>query len=570
VAWAEAKDNWLPLTESILSLATPGSAADSGEISPDLLENKNLRRCLKLVQLARNSDAVQALLSNGVASVTDEVYEELKAKHPQTPPLSASDLPSGPPPASHQASSEDVRRAIESFSKGSAPGLFHLRPDHLREALAPRNPHQAQAFLTAITAFSNTLLAGHIPEEVVPFFMGAPVIALNKPNNGGVRPIAVGECLRRLVGKVAAFHARDKIQGLFAGRQFGVGLPNGADAIIHATQSVVDALGHSSSFGLLQIDFTNAFNLVSRQVFLEEVRAHLPELAAWAEVNYSHQAHLFAGGRHFWSCQGPQQGDPCGPLFFSLAHFRLVKHIDAELGELLLHCWYLDDGVFIGPHWALRRIIEIIQERGPALGLQINLKKSSLWWPTIDQAEWSLYPPDLKKIRDQDGIILLGGPVGGPVSAATLVHSRVDKIEKLCGFLPKLDSSQVALTLLRSCVGFPRIAFALRTCIPSYAMDEYRRFDELMQKSLSHIVGCPVTPDALLQASLPPSLGGLGITSAELIAPAAYVASCFQSLGLQRLILKPLGPGPLGICLPRPEVVSLLDSLNDAMRSNFG
>jgi hypothetical protein len=88
-------------------------------------------------------------------------------------------------------------------------------------------------------------------------------------------------------------------------------------------------------------------------------------------------------------------------------------------------------------------------------------------------------------------------------------------------------------------------------------MDEYRRFDELMQKSLSHIVGCPVTPDALLQASLPPSLGGLGITSAELIAPAAYVASC--------LILKPLGPGPLGICLPHPEVVSLLDLLNDAM-----
>jgi hypothetical protein len=66
------------------------------------------------------------------------------------------------------------------------PGLFQLWPDHLHEALAPRNPHQAQSFLTAITAFSNTLLAGHIPEEVVPFFMGAPVIALNKPNNGGV------------------------------------------------------------------------------------------------------------------------------------------------------------------------------------------------------------------------------------------------------------------------------------------------------------------------------------------------------------------------------------------------
>jgi hypothetical protein len=64
---------------------------------------------------------------------------------------------------------------------------------------------------------------------------------------------------------------------------------------------------------------------------------------------------------------------------------------------------------------------------------------------SINLAKWALYPSDLKWIHDQDGIILLGAPVGGPVSAAALVQSRVDKIKKLCGLLASLDISHVAL-----------------------------------------------------------------------------------------------------------------------------
>ena len=44
---------------------------------------------------------------------------------------------------------------------------------------------------------------------------------------------------------------------------------------------------------------------------------------------------------------GVQQGDPLGPLLFSLVLNILVSEIVLEPGcaNLLYHAWYLDDGV---------------------------------------------------------------------------------------------------------------------------------------------------------------------------------------------------------------------------------
>eukprot|EP00973_Karenia_brevis_P018974 2601049-Karenia_brevis.AAC.1 len=63
---------------------------------------------------------------------------------------------------------------------------------------------------------------------------GAPRTALKK-EDGGIRPIAVGETLRRLVGK--AFMAHDVVQlrlHKFVPHQLGVGVPGGAEAIVRA------------------------------------------------------------------------------------------------------------------------------------------------------------------------------------------------------------------------------------------------------------------------------------------------------------------------------------------------
>ena len=61
----------------------------------------------------------------------------------------------------------------------------------------------------------------------VPFFFGASLTALNK-KGGGVRPIAVGYTLRRLVAKLAGRMVVGEMANLLAPRQLGYGVLGGA------------------------------------------------------------------------------------------------------------------------------------------------------------------------------------------------------------------------------------------------------------------------------------------------------------------------------------------------------
>ena len=65
-----------------------------------------------------------------------------------------------------------------------------------------------------------------------------------------------------------------------------------------------------------------------------------------------------------------QQGDPLGPLLFSLALHKLVSSIDAddECFGLLLQAWYLDDGVLAGSHPAVLRAVHLFRGVGPRSG----------------------------------------------------------------------------------------------------------------------------------------------------------------------------------------------------------
>ena len=103
---------------------------------------------------------------------------------------------------------------------------------------------------------------------VRPFFFGASLTALNKPS-GGIRPIAVGCTLRRLVAKIACSLVRDDMTEFLTPRQLGFGVPNGAEAAVHAARCFLSTM--SSDQALVKLDFANAFNSVFRDRMLEVV-----------------------------------------------------------------------------------------------------------------------------------------------------------------------------------------------------------------------------------------------------------------------------------------------------------
>jgi hypothetical protein len=65
------------------------------------------------------------------------------------------------------------------------------------------------ALLSELTAFVNRSFQGHLPELLVPWFVGAPQMAFAK-NVGVVRPLAVGEMLRGLNLKLGVSIVKDR------------------------------------------------------------------------------------------------------------------------------------------------------------------------------------------------------------------------------------------------------------------------------------------------------------------------------------------------------------------------
>ena len=271
-----------------------------------------------------------------------------------------------------------MSRALRSFPSNSTPGPSLLRANHLREATRCPTASCGTRALRAITATVNLLAAGGAPPEIVSYLCGATLLAVKK-KNGGLRPIAVGEVLRRLTSKCLSRAVQSDSQ-----LQVGVGVKGGCEAVVHFVAHILEREDLPLlSLWILLIDFSSAFNSVSREHMFRETRASLPGLSSWVECCYSPESQMF-GSYSLLSRCGVQQGDPQGPLCFALTLQPIVERIKREIPSILCNAWYLDDGSLCGAPQDLAAALKIIEEDGPLRGLYLNRHKSLLYIPAGD------------------------------------------------------------------------------------------------------------------------------------------------------------------------------------------
>ncbi|GJS62464.1 hypothetical protein Tco_0657248 [Tanacetum coccineum] len=338
--------------------------------------------------------------------------------------------------------------------------------------------------VSSITQVVNLFLEGNCPTVLGGYIASAPLTPLVKPG-GGIHPIVVGTIWRRLVSKVSATMIGHSLDGYLDGLQFGVGVPGGGEAILHAVNRLVEDRGDDVGLSMLLVDFQNAFNLVDRTVMLEEVRVRCPAISRWVEFCYSSPARLYYREHFLWSCQG---------------------------------AWYLDDDTIVGDTLVVGKVLELIMEDGPRYGLHLNVDKTELFWPKEDPRSRleGIFPHNIS--RPLHGVKLLGGSVSMDVDfGSALVMKRVSKTIGLLDAVAKINDPQCELLLIWACEG--RIVMASGSGFGDW---KWRL------------------------ATLPFAFGGLGIYSAGDVLNYAFIASRLQSATLQTKLLRDVGIVALG------------------------
>ena len=131
----------------------------------------------------------------------------------------------------------------------------------------------------------------------------------------------------------------------------------------YALRGCIEEHWMDKDFVVLKVDMRNAFNMVSRQVFLDECATlSLGVMVLW-DPPYA-MAPSWPDQLQVSSKSGVQQGDPLGPLLFALVLQKLVSSLDAddECAEILLQGWYLDNGALAGTRSAVLCALHLIED----------------------------------------------------------------------------------------------------------------------------------------------------------------------------------------------------------------
>ena len=352
-------------------------------------------------------------------------------------------------------------------------------------------------------------------------------MALNK-SSGGIRPIAIGCTLRRLVAKCASLSVRQEMGAFLAPLQLGYGTPMGAEAAVHAARAYLHNLQPGQM--ILKVDFCNAFNCIRRDKMFQSVLSEVPGLYHLVQSVYADPSFLFFGPHIIESAEGVQQGDPLGPLLFSLSIHQLVRSLKSEF-----KLFYLDDGTMGGD---LKDVVEDlyqIEQAAEDLGLVLNHRKCEVICVDEDTKQSMLsFSPHLQCVNPSEAY-LLGSPIGSLEGIEAVLNSKKRSLE-LLGERLKLLHAHDALCLLRNAIALPKILYILRTA-PCFSSSVLLDLDCLQRSLLEAICNVSLSDKSWSQASLPIRAGGLGIRKFAMLASSAFLASAAgSSLIAQRIL----------------------------------
>jgi hypothetical protein len=258
------------------------------------------------------------------------------------------------------------------------------------------------------------LLNDNVPDLVKPIITAGKLFGIYKTEERTVdriRPCAVGEAIRRIAAKVQCVQDNPSLSVAFLKEfQFGVAVSGGLEYAYHANRLYLDNLleGFDDALndddgsldpndfllkqpGMLQTDFTNAFNSTCRAKIFARIKLEQPTWLRFFVLCYSTHAVLMVvwAGKvvaTIKSRYGTQQGDVLGCHYFAFATLGFCERLARLVPDSQI-AWIVDDLTVTGSAEDLLKVRQLCAEEGPSYGLFFATKVGAcnLWLPRANE-----------------------------------------------------------------------------------------------------------------------------------------------------------------------------------------
>ena len=505
--------------------------AESRAIQQRLRQNSSLsgqtpehkaKTFVRLIFQGKVNPALKMLERNsalGVADLTDETLRQLKNLHPEAEPAHESTLLSGEIPyfnpiAFHNIDESSIAKAALK-TKGAA-GPSGLDADGWRRILVSKNyGDTGKELRTAVAKMTRKICTEEIPilpgtdKTSLEAYTSCRLMMLNKMPTG-IRPIGIGEVLRRIVGKAILGEIKEDLIESAGSLQVCAGQKAGCEAAAHAMGEIFK---EENTDAVLFIDATNAFNSLNREAMLHNMQYHCPPLSTYLQNCYGVPSRLFVqGGVELSSDEGTTQGDPAAMPGYGIGILPFLSLIKPDSETEMKHMAYADD---LGGGSKLRLLREWwgkVVEHGPKYGYHPKASKS---WLVVKEDKFQeaeeLFGSTGVKITTE-GRKYLGGFVGTEEGCVKYVQELCDEWVYQLEELSSIAKCEPQAAYSAFTAGFRhKMTYFMRT-IPNMA-DLLRPIDEIVNKKfLPAITEQSAFSESTRKVlSLPVKLGGLGI-----------------------------------------------------------
>ena len=301
------------------------------------------------------------------------VHQILQEKHPPAKPVNPSAVlevsePLGPHPAIFDSIDGDLIRQVTIRMNGAAgpSGLDAASWKRLCTSFRA----QSTDLCDSIGKLARRLATEFIDPSALAPLTACRLIALDK--TPGVRPIGVGEVLRRIISRAISLTLRLDIKEAAGPLQLCAGHESGCEAAVHTMREIYN---DPATEGVLLIDASNAFNSLNRKTALRNIRALCPPLATFLINTYRNDVNLFIDGETILSSEGTTQGDPLGMAMYAIATVPLIHRLSSVPVKQI---WYADDAGAGGNLDGLRSWWDQLCCEGKNFGYYTNSSKSCL------------------------------------------------------------------------------------------------------------------------------------------------------------------------------------------------